>query len=67
MLAGEVPGHLQSTAEVPLRMLLNPQMLRQGPAASRPGVYPYAAGIGSRTLPTTPAREKHLEDGWMDG
>lgn len=24
-----------------------------------------AAGIGSSTLPTTPAREKQLEDGWI--
>lgn len=47
LVAVAVPGHLQSTAVVPLSRALNPQMLTKGPAMN-PGFPHDAAGRGSR-------------------
>lgn len=49
LVTGDVPGHLQGTANVPLSKVLNPQMFTNGPAAnsfsSGPHLRPYAAVI----------------------
>lgn len=58
-----VLGHLQGTAQVPLR-----KVRKCADLVTHPWVYPTshqnATGIGSSALPLTPEGEKQLEDGW---
>lgn len=59
LVAGELPGHLQGTAQVPSSMAANAQNAHpQWAGYAFRGVPSYAARIGFSTLPVTPKQIK---------